>query len=76
MPMSHLGFGRHPNAHWDHSLHYPTSTGPDNDMGGKRDTKDHIDTPMCDCTMLLDNEVVLERGKFVDQKMIVPQARG
>lgn len=47
------------------------STGPNNDMGGKRDTKGHIDTPMCDCTVLLDNELVLERGKFVDEKMIV-----
>ena len=52
------------------------STGPNNDMGGKRDTKGHIDTPMCDCTVLLDNELVLERGKFVDPKMIVPPAWG
>ena len=52
------------------------STGPNNDMGGKRDTKGHIDTPMCDCTVLLDNEPVLERGKFVDPKMIVPPAWG
>jgi 2,5-dihydroxypyridine 5,6-dioxygenase len=92
--VSHLGFGMHPNAHWDHILHYPTSTdhmssvarvfagnflfstGPNNDMGGKRDTKGHIDTPMCDCTVLLDNEVVLERGKFVDEKMIVAPGRG
>ena len=52
------------------------STGPNNDMGGKRDTKGHIDTPMCDCTVLLDNEPVLERGKFVDPKRIVPPAWG
>ena len=30
------------------------STGPNTDMGGKRDTKGHIDMPMCDCTVLLD----------------------
>jgi 2,5-dihydroxypyridine 5,6-dioxygenase len=47
------------------------STGPNNDMGGKRDTKGHIDTPMCDCTVLLDNDLVLERGRFVDPKMVV-----
>ncbi len=87
--VSHLGFGLHPNAHWDQIMlhgnepmqlqsvarvfsgNFLFSTGPNNDMGGKRDTKGHIDTPMCDCTVLLDNEVVLERGKFVDEKMIV-----
>ena len=47
------------------------STGPNNDRGGKRDTKGHIDTPMIDCTVLLDNEVVMERGKFTDEKMQV-----
>ena len=92
--VSHLGFGMHPHAHWDHIMHYPTaqdhmgsvarvfqgnflfSTGPNNDMGGKRDTKGHIDTPMCDCTVLLDNEMVLERGKFVDEKLIVAPTHG
>ncbi len=92
--VSHLGFGLHPQAHWDQILLYGNSpeymnssarvfsgnflfsTGPNNDMGGKRDTKGHIDTPMCDCTVLLDNEVVLERGKFVDPKMIVAPAWG
>jgi 2,5-dihydroxypyridine 5,6-dioxygenase len=47
------------------------STGPNNDMGGKRDTKGHIDTPMCDCTVLLDGEIVLEKGRFKDPKLIV-----
>jgi 2,5-dihydroxypyridine 5,6-dioxygenase len=92
--VSHLGFGLHPHAHWDHVLLYGNepdhldsaarvfagnflfSTGPNNDMGGKRDTKGHIDTPMCDCTVLLDNELVLERGKFVDPKMIVQPGWG
>jgi 2,5-dihydroxypyridine 5,6-dioxygenase len=87
--VSHLGFGLHPNAHWDQILRYGNSyedlhisarvfqgnflfsTGPNNDMGGKRDTKGHIDAPMCDCTVILDGDVVLERGRFVDEKMIV-----
>jgi 2,5-dihydroxypyridine 5,6-dioxygenase len=51
------------------------STGPNSDMGGKRDTKGHIDTPMCDCTVLLDGEVVLEKGRFKDPKLIVEPAR-
>jgi 2,5-dihydroxypyridine 5,6-dioxygenase len=47
------------------------STGPNNDMGGKRTTKGHIDTPMVDCTVLLDDEVIMERGKFRDERLIV-----
>ena len=46
------------------------STGPNNDMGGKRDRRPyrHADDR---CTVLLDNEVVMERGKFADPKLIV-----
>jgi 2,5-dihydroxypyridine 5,6-dioxygenase len=51
------------------------STGPNTDMGGKRDTKGHIDMPMCDCTVALDGDVVLREGRFVDPKMIVKPAR-
>ncbi len=49
------------------------STGPNTEGGGKRATRGHYDLPMRDCTILLDNEVVIERGKFVDEKMIVPR---
>jgi hypothetical protein len=52
------------------------STGPNNDMGGKRTTKGHIDTPMVDCTVLLDNEVIMERGKFRDERLIVAPGWG
>ena len=47
------------------------STGPNTEGGGKRATRGHYDVPMRDCTVLLDNDVVIERGKFVDEKMIV-----
>jgi 2,5-dihydroxypyridine 5,6-dioxygenase len=49
------------------------STGPNTQGGGKRDTRGHYDVPMRDCTVILDDEVVIERGKFVDEKMIVPR---
>jgi len=49
------------------------STGPNTQGGGKRDTKGHYDVPMRDCTLLLDDEVVIERGRLVDPKMIVPR---
>src|SRR5690606_7789633 len=47
------------------------STGPNSQGGGKRTTKGHYDVPMRDCTVMLDNEVIIERGRFVDKAMIV-----
>jgi 2,5-dihydroxypyridine 5,6-dioxygenase len=51
------------------------STGPNSDMGGKRDTKGHIDIPMCDCSVELDGKLILERGKFTDERLIVQPNR-
>ena len=39
--------------------------------GGKRTTKGHYDVPMRDCTVALDNDVIIERGKLTDPKMQV-----
>jgi 2,5-dihydroxypyridine 5,6-dioxygenase len=47
------------------------STGPNTQGGGKRRTRGHYDVPMRDCTVMLDNKVVIEKGKLVDPKMIV-----
>jgi 2,5-dihydroxypyridine 5,6-dioxygenase len=53
------------------------STGPNTQGGGKRRTRGHYDVPMRDCTVILDNEVVIEKGRVVDPKMIVArEARG
>jgi 2,5-dihydroxypyridine 5,6-dioxygenase len=49
------------------------STGPNTQGGGKRNTLGHYDVPMRDCTVILDNAVIIERGKFVDLQMIVPR---
>jgi 2,5-dihydroxypyridine 5,6-dioxygenase len=52
------------------------STGPNTQGGGNRTTLAHYDVPMRDCTVMLDGEPVIERGKIVDPKMIVaPVAR-
>ncbi|MSP50946.1 MAG: 2,5-dihydroxypyridine 5,6-dioxygenase [Alphaproteobacteria bacterium] len=48
------------------------STGPNNEGGGKRSTTGHYDVPMRDCTVMLDNEVIIDRGRLKDPKMIVP----
>jgi 2,5-dihydroxypyridine 5,6-dioxygenase len=47
------------------------STGPNTQGGGKRDTKGHYDVPMRDCTLALDGNVVIERGRIVDAAMKV-----
>ncbi len=48
------------------------STGPNSEGGGTRTTKGHYDVPMGDCTVTLDNEVVIRDGQLVDDRMIVP----
>ncbi len=47
------------------------STGPNTQGGGKRKTRGHYDVPMRDCTVMLDNEVIIEKGRVADKKMIV-----
>lgn len=47
------------------------STGPNTQGGGKRATLAHYDVPMTECTVMLDNDVIIERGKLKDEKMIV-----
>ena len=49
------------------------STGPNTQGGGKRATRGHYDVPMRDCTISLDNKVIIDKGKLVDPKMIVPR---
>ena len=36
-----------------------------------RDTKGHYDVPMRDCTIMLDNDVVIEKGIIKDKNMVV-----
>jgi 2,5-dihydroxypyridine 5,6-dioxygenase len=50
---------------------YLFSTGPNTQGGGARDTRGHYDVPMRDCTIILDNDVVIDRGRIVDEKMLV-----
>jgi 2,5-dihydroxypyridine 5,6-dioxygenase len=52
------------------------STGPNTQGGGTRATKGHYDVPMRDCSVALDGDVILERGRFVDKKMIVQRLQG
>ena len=49
------------------------STGPNTQGGGKRTTRGHYDVPMRGCTIELDGNVVVQDGRVVDLKMIVPR---
>ena len=51
------------------------STGPNTQGGGKRNTQGHYDVPMRDCSVLLDNNLIIDRGKIVDEKMVVERSR-
>jgi 2,5-dihydroxypyridine 5,6-dioxygenase len=41
--------------------------GPNNEAGGKRTTACHIDIPLRNCTVMLDGEVVVDKGKVLDK---------
>lgn len=47
------------------------STGPNSEGGGKRTTRGHYDVPMRDCTVTLDNRTIIEKGRIVDDNMVV-----
>jgi 2,5-dihydroxypyridine 5,6-dioxygenase len=51
------------------------STGPNSQGGGKRTTRGHYDVPMRDCSIALDGKMVVEEGRLIDPKMIVPRVR-
>lgn len=42
------------------------SLGPNNEAGGQRTTACHIDIPLRNCTVSLDGEVVVNKGKIVE----------
>jgi 2,5-dihydroxypyridine 5,6-dioxygenase len=77
--ISHIGWGVNEAARWE--LHPDPralqmdvraaagnvlfSTGPNTDMGGKRDTPFHLDLPMRDCTLHLDDRLIVDAGRVV-----------
>ncbi|MEU6148285.1 hypothetical protein ABZ848_49170 [Streptomyces sp. NPDC047081] len=87
--VSHLGWGMNPKARWDDAVRYEHSmaklnagvrsypgnflfsTGP----GPQRSTKGHIDMPMCNCTLTVDGETIINKGTLVDPAMIVDKRR-
>ena len=74
-------YGDSPERHRASARTFPGnflfSTGPNSQGGGKRTTRGHYDVPMRDCTVELDNKVIIDAGRLVDPAMVVaPEARG
>ena len=43
--------------------------GPDTEFGGGNDTPCHLDLPMQNCTLMLDDEVIVDEGRVVPRDM-------
>jgi 2,5-dihydroxypyridine 5,6-dioxygenase len=50
------------------------STGPNQELGGSNDTPCHIDIPMRNCTVYLDDEPVIVDGEFVVADLRAPRS--
>ncbi len=82
--ISHIGWGLNEKCEWrvdlpgigmDGRAHYGNvlfSLGPDTEFGGDNDTACHLDLPMKDCTLYLDDELIVERGRVIPPDMRAP----
>lgn len=48
------------------------SLGPNTEVGGTNDTACHIDLPLRNCSLFLDNQTIVDRGVIVPEEMRVP----
>ena len=46
------------------------STGPNTELGGTNDTPCHIDIPLRNCTLMLDDQVILSDGQMVCKELV------
>jgi 2,5-dihydroxypyridine 5,6-dioxygenase len=82
--MSHVGWGLDHRAQWHGLTQFPGgmgmelrsfygnvmfSTGPNNELGGPNDTACHLDIPMRNCSLFLDDEPVVIDGRVVVKDM-------
>jgi 2,5-dihydroxypyridine 5,6-dioxygenase len=45
------------------------SIGPNTDFGGDNDTLCHVDIPMRDCSLYLDDELIIDSGHIVKDSL-------
>jgi 2,5-dihydroxypyridine 5,6-dioxygenase len=79
--VSHIGWGLNENARWDALRLNPDqigldprsylgcvmfSTGPNNEFGGSNDTTCHFDMPLRNCSLWVDDELIVDRGRMVE----------
>lgn len=81
--ISHIGWGLNAECEWDVDLpgigmdgracygNVLFSMGPDTEFGGDNDTPCHLDLPMQNCTLMLDDELIVDEGKVVPADMRV-----
>lgn len=81
--ISHIGWGLNERCEWrvdlpgigmDGRAHYGNvlfSLGPDTEFGGDNDTACHLDLPMKGCSLYLDDDVIVERGRVIPPEMRV-----
>ncbi len=82
--MSHIGWGLDHRAHWHGLTQFPGglgmelrsfygnvmfSTGPNNELGGPNDTPCHLDLPMRNCSLFLDDDPIIIDGDIVVKEM-------
>jgi 2,5-dihydroxypyridine 5,6-dioxygenase len=85
--ISHIGWGLNERARWDALLVNPGSmgmdvrgyegcvmfaTGPNSEFGGSNHTPCHFDIPMRDCTVHVDDELVIDEGRIVHEAIARP----
>ncbi|MCW2951803.1 MAG: leucyl aminopeptidase [Conexibacter sp.] len=86
--VSHIGWGCNENARWsglqfdgrglgmESRVFYGNvlfSTGPNQELGGDNDTPCHIDIPMRNCSLFLDDRPILVDGEFAIDALRVPR---
>jgi len=81
--ISHIGWGLNDLCQWSTELpgigqdgraYYGNvlfSTGPDTEFGGDNDTPCHLDMPMRNCSLYLDDELIVDAGSIVPDDMRV-----
>lgn len=87
--ISHIGWGCNEKARWSglandrrsigmesRAFYGNTlfSTGPNTELGGDNDTPCHIDIPMRNCCMYLDDEPIIIEGEFVIDDLKAPRS--
>lgn len=88
--IAHIGWGCNERARWSslqsdrrgHGMESRAfyanvlfSTGPNKELGGTNATPCHVDIPMRNCDLFLDDEPVLVRGEFISEELRVPPER-